>query len=189
MTGKPTTGIHYLPDGNIGLVTHGHEAMILIVQSDGAVSIHPDTVAYGDTEKGSILIPAWQGSMGYQRGFGEVASGNNGWSICLGDVVCTAIAEGRIPLHPAENLPESHKPRRLTRPSPRDVLPMSEPKTVGELIAALGAFPEGAKVEVLYDSRAGLAHGLDILGVEDGTGNLHDCLDAGSVVLDISSHQ
>ena len=109
--GIPTVGADYRDDKVTKLVSVGAEAMIVIDNISGAVAIHPDTVAFGDTESGWILVPGWQGTAAYRRGVGTVS--NLDWSFCLGDVICQAIAKGRIPLYAAEDLPESHHPRTL----------------------------------------------------------------------------
>jgi hypothetical protein len=98
---KPTIGYDYSRPGE--LVTQGNEAMIK-VEHTGEVTLHPDLVAYGTADVGWLVVHGWQGSLGYQRGFGRY--GNT----CIGDAVCDAIERGQIPLRPRDELPENFWP-------------------------------------------------------------------------------
>lgn len=107
--GVPTAGQDYRDPNVIKLVSIGDEAMITIDSLTGDYELHPDTLAFGDSERGKLVVPGWRGCMMYQRGVGTAHNDNAGWSWCLGDMICVAIAEGRIPLHSENDLPESYR--------------------------------------------------------------------------------
>ncbi|SDD57905.1 hypothetical protein SAMN04488581_2584 [Mycolicibacterium neoaurum] len=105
--GIPTVGTDYRNPSQTQLMSIGDEALITIADADGQVTIHPEALAFGDSENGWLVVPGWRGMMAYERG--SCTASMDGWAVCVGDVICSAITEGRIPLYPVEALPDSHK--------------------------------------------------------------------------------
>ena len=98
--GIPTSGHDYRTPGVLKIMSIGDEAMFTIEQDTGAVAIHPRIVAYGGPDKGWLRVPGWNGSRSYHRGESRVTGRD--WVVCLDDIVCDAIADGRIPLFEGE---------------------------------------------------------------------------------------
>lgn len=105
--GMPTAGIDCRDPDVTMLLSIGTEAAIIVDNETGEVTLHKDLMAFGDTEQGQLLVPGWRGMIEYHRGVGTAS--NPGWSFCIGDFICIAIAEGRIPLHDKDDLPESYR--------------------------------------------------------------------------------
>lgn len=79
----------------------------IVIDARGAVTFHPDAVAYtDDAESGHLSVPGWIGGMTWARRQGH-ASGAD-WSICIGDVIADAVRDGRIQQRPLALSPLRH---------------------------------------------------------------------------------
>ena len=115
--GIPTIGVDYSDPNFVRCVSIGTDALLTVDNKTGDTAIHPSAVAFGSIYKGWLTVPGWQGSMSYHAGHGEVINHDHpDWSYCVGDFICTAIAEGRITLRPADELPDYLQPGGIAVP-------------------------------------------------------------------------